>query len=134
MFVVQTVKSTLGVIDNYIRDFDIISLCETKTDNIPDDAFPGYTSFSLQKIAVEHQYGGIHGISLIVKDSLAPYVTIIKGTFFENVLWSKLDNDDLSIHHVIGCIYIPHENSILNRALSIYIGGGVPQHIQKGGS
>ena len=105
-------KLRLGILETYIKDFDVISLCETKTDNIDTDAFPDYAIFTLKKSSPTHRHGGIHGISLLVKDHLAASTTILQNTVSENILWSKIDNDSLGIHIVVGSVYIPHENSL----------------------
>ncbi len=98
-------KLRLGILENYIRDFDVISLCETKTDEIDEDALPDYTSFSLQKSNATHRYGGVHGISLLVKNHLASSTTILKDTTAETVLWCTIDNDSLGIYIVVGSTY-----------------------------
>ena len=41
-------KLKFGIINEYIKNFDIISLCETKTDTVDTDSFPGYKVFTLE--------------------------------------------------------------------------------------
>jgi len=106
-------KLKYGILDKYISDYDIISLCETKTDHIDYEDFPGYTVFCLQKKKSQpYRYGGIHGICILVKDVFAASTSIIQNTSSENILWIYVNNNVLNIELIIGSVYIPHENSV----------------------
>jgi len=62
--------------------------------------------------ASSYRYGGIQGISVLVKDSLSTCTKIVKETLSENTLWLFINDKSCGIHMIVGSIYIPHENSV----------------------
>jgi hypothetical protein len=109
-------KSKFSILDSYINDFDIVCLCETKTDIIPDDEFPGFQPFCLQKKLTKHKFGGIHGLGILVKKEYSEFVTVVEGTVSKCVLWLHLNSEAFGTDIIIGGVYIPGENSVFHDA------------------
>ena len=58
-----------------------------------------------------HKYGGIHGITIFIKEFIAQRCIIIQDLSSESILWIRI-NDKLSgIDLLLGAVYLPHEAS-----------------------
>lgn len=109
-------KFEKGVLEEYMLNFDIVCLTETKTETLEDDLIPGYSCFVLERKKAHHRYGGYHGICIFVKSSLSKHVEVIQNTIAENVLWIRVKNQitgtGSDTQFLLGCIYIPPEGSV----------------------
>ena len=101
-------KLRYDVLEDYAKDFDIVCLTETKTDVIEKNWFPNYSAITMPKKCSSHAYGGVHGICILVSDTIMPNVDIVEGTCSTNVLWIRVKNiADI----VLGAVYLPCETS-----------------------
>ena len=100
-----------GVLEVYLNNFDIACLTETKIDHIEDDFLPNFHPFILGRKNKSHRYGGIHGICIMVKKKLVDFVSVVRETSDENVLWIKIDKGAFGLECILGAIYLPHEGS-----------------------
>ena len=58
-----------------------------------------------------HTYGGIHGITIFIKELIAQRCIIIQDLSSESILWIRI-NDELSGNDLLlGAVYLPHEVS-----------------------
>ena len=105
-------NSKLGynILQSYIHKFDIVCLTETKCDNI-DNENTGFKSLLMSKKIKRHKYGGIHGITIFIKEFIAQRCLIIHDLYYESILWIRI-NDKLSgIDLLLGAVYLPHKAS-----------------------
>jgi hypothetical protein len=96
-----------GVLEVYLNNFDIACLTETKIDHIEDDFLPNFHSFILGRKNKSHRYGGIHGICIMVKKNLVDFVSVVRETSDENVLWIKIDKGAFGLECILDAIYLP---------------------------
>ncbi len=106
-----TSKLNLGILEEYIKNFDIACLSETKTDYINDAAIDGYTPIIMSKKQVNHKYGGIHGLCIFVKNDIYEYVSVLPDTTSESILWLKFTEGAFGTACIIGSVYTAHEGS-----------------------
>ena len=100
-------KLKLGVFEEYINQFDVICLSETKLDNI-DEKLTGFTAFHKEKTKFKH--GGVHGLWLVT-DKLASRCNVLKSKS-DCAIWLQLRVPDSNCKLIIGSVYVPHEGSI----------------------
>ena len=86
-------------------------MSETKNDNIERSAIENFVSICMPRKSNVHKYGGIYGICVLVKVSLAPFVSVLSNCDSENVFWIKIDKKIYDTELIIGATYIPHEGS-----------------------
>ena len=98
-------KLRYDILSNYIANFDIIALCETRIINIPPDEFPDFDIFSMK------QKSKRHGLALLVKTGLFSNAKQIKNTKSKCVLWVALGMDQNTTSVIVGAVYIPGESS-----------------------
>ena len=107
-------KLRLGILDQYLTNFDVISLVETNTDlpELSDTLVSQYACFSKKKSnpSSQYKYGGIHGICILVKPVFKDSFEIISDLESECILWGKIKLNDNS-QFIIGAAYIPCDNS-----------------------
>ena len=106
-------KLRRGIFEQYARQFDILCLSETKMHHIDltGTTIHDYSCYIKEKSISSHQYGGVHGLCMMVKSSIAEYAHQIKDTKCPYVLWIKFDKEAFSIPCIIGAIYLPCEGS-----------------------
>ena len=101
-------KLRYDVLEDYVKDFDIVCLTETKTDVIEKSWFPNYSAVTMPRKCSSHPYGGVHGICILVSDTIMQNVDIVAGTCSTNILWIRVKNiADI----VLGAVYLPCETS-----------------------
>ena len=101
-------KIYFGNFQDYIKDYDIVCLSETKIDSIHFDYFSGFHYFSGQKRNPSIPlFSGIHGLAMTISDRFKGCYEIINETKSDSVLWLKLDVPEASM--LIGSVYIPHD-------------------------
>ena len=93
-------KLTAGLFEKYILSYDIICLSETKLTINDKCDINGYKH-------LYHPSGGIHGISVLVTDTICDDVSQIENTVSQCVLWLLFKNIDI----IIGAVYIPPSSS-----------------------
>ena len=106
-----TSKLNLGILEEYVKAFDIVCLSETKSDNIEDVAIEGYTPILMPKKSKEHKYGGIHGLCTFVKNKIFDCAHVLNETNSESILWLKFDQKAFGTAFIVGNVYIAHEGS-----------------------
>ena len=113
---VNGLKSKLdtGLLDLYSKIFDIICLTETKTDtpDLLNTYLSEYKCHSIQKSSNKQQYGGFHGMCILMKNSIFECSTRIQPTLSESVIWVKVGSELLGFPFILGAIYLPCEGSI----------------------
>ena len=101
-----------NILQAYVNDFDIICLTETKTDYIDPASFTGYNVIHATKLTDKYRYGGIHGIAILLSNSLSGKYQLIPSTYSDSVMWVKLEFGEDSLEQLIlGAVYVPHEGS-----------------------
>ena len=101
-------KLHLNVFEDYVSQFDIMCMSETKLDT-PVDIVDGYTFFNKDKN--KFKYGGIHGINVLVKNHIAKYCQKINGGS-ECVMWLLVGLPDSNHNIIVGAVYVPCEGSV----------------------
>ena len=76
------IKSKLrnGIFEEFAKQYDILCLSETKVGQIDltgTSLSNDYTSFCKEKSISKHRYGGVHGLGMIVKNSIAIYAQLL---------------------------------------------------------
>ena len=95
---------------NLIESYDILIFEETKTSALDTIELPtGYLYFTKHRKLTENKSGGI---VIVYKSSLSAFLHFI-NTESEFVQWVKIDKEIIrcSSNILLGCIYIPPENS-----------------------
>ena len=103
-------KLKYRTLENYIAQFDIICLTETKCNDLIDN-IAGYISFVMPRKHKKHKYGGIHGICIFVKEHIAENCTIIDNFMSESILWLYMKKNVIGQDFILGEVYLPHEMS-----------------------
>ena len=93
--------------EEFIDDFDLICLTESKLDNFDTVNIPGYTCFQKNRKIFKHKSGGV---ALLVKDKYKNKVKILEGTC-NSVLWFSLKVGCTNNECLFGIVYIPPEGS-----------------------
>ena len=105
-------KMKYNVLESYLNSFQFICLTETKCKSVEEIEIFGYTPFVMSKMCTKHMYGGIHGICILVEDSIATHCTIITDFVSESILWLYVDKNVLGYDFILGAVYLPHEASV----------------------
>ena len=92
--------------ENFIMNYDIVALSETKLSNLDDISIPHFHIFSLN--GFNSRCSG--GIAILLKKDLKEYVKILP-TPSKCVLWCMLSKELLGFKTLIGAVYIPPYNS-----------------------
>jgi hypothetical protein len=91
---------------DFINNYDIIGLVETKLDDFDTVCCNGFKYIGLNRKSFKRKSGGIW---LLVKECYHQYVSVLNSSN-ENCLWFKIDN--LFEYNIIfGVVYIPPEGS-----------------------
>ena len=94
----------------FVNQYDIICLTETKTDNCDCIEIDGYTTFAKHRTELSTRKSG--GIIVYVRNKYIKYCSVLKAQS-KHVLWINI-NDNLfkTGHHLLlGAVYIPPSNS-----------------------
>jgi exonuclease III len=129
-------KLKFGVLEDYVQQFDIISLSETKTDTIDEQniSFVGYTPKFMHREKCKKKSGGI---CTLFKDEIFAHVTPIMEYNGQGcVQWFLIKEEIIGIAFILGSVYIvPEESSyhtgeefsnILTDMVNIYGAYGLP--------
>ena len=105
-----TSKINNGILNEYIKQFDIFSVFETKL--AKGTEIENFTVFDLDRKPSNYRLPGIHGLSVYVSDKLAGLCTQISEPEFEcdNVLWIKVNN-----YFILGSVYMSVEKTNYNK-------------------
>lgn len=104
-------KLEIGILENYIKNFDIICLSETKVAKADEVNVPGFKYIAALNKNRNHKFCGIHGVGVLIKVHLAKHITIITDLNADTALWLLVDEDLLGYKFIIGSIYMPYEGS-----------------------
>jgi hypothetical protein len=63
-----------------------------------------------------HKFGGVHGLAILVKNSISDYVTVLEETTSNCVLWLHIKQEVCGREVIISGVYIPGECSYLYEA------------------
>ena len=103
-----------GVLDQYLSQFDIVSLVEMNTDSpiLSETLFNSYSCFSMKKSNPnrKYKYGGIHGLCVCVSPTFKENVEIVPDTVSECTLWLKIESGK-TMRYILGALYIPCDGS-----------------------
>jgi exonuclease III len=94
----------------FLNDFDVIGLQETKVDDSDNLQIPGYTVFTKNRAALSKVRS--EGIALAVKDSISKHFTFVNSTC-KYVMWFKISKKlfEKDEDMFVGIVYFPPENS-----------------------
>ena len=111
----QRSKLSNAYFDEYAKYYDILCLSETKISNdtnidLSDTLLNDYFCYTKEKTIDSHQYGGVHGICMLIKNSIAKYSKKITNVQSPYVLWVQFDEKAFGLSCVIGSVYFPTEN------------------------
>ena len=107
-----TSKMNNGILDNYLSEFDLICLSETKSQH----ADLKNTALQHSHVAINsdlknaHNLVGSQGVLVLVKNEYENYVREVEGVS-KNVVWFTLDKEVLGKKCIFGAVYIPCEGS-----------------------
>ncbi|KAK3107329.1 hypothetical protein FSP39_011987, partial [Pinctada imbricata] len=102
-------KLLLPEFQELIKTYDIFICVETKTDNLDILKVPsGYKYFLKSRKEFKRKSGGI---AIFYKETLKNYIQF-PTSISEFIQWVKISNVITQKPFVIGCVYIPPENSI----------------------
>lgn len=108
-------KLNLGIVDVHASNFDIVLFSETFNDkpNLKNSFLENYVPFSKQKKNENDpfKYGGVHGISFLIKSEFSQFIDIIEQVESDNVLWLKINKGFVGYEIILGGVYIPCESS-----------------------
>ena len=93
--------------EQYIEQFDLVCLGETKLDRFDDIVIPGYKCYMLNRTVCKVKSGGI---ALLVKESLLAFVKPLESSS-ECVFWFVIDEQLADKNLLLGIVYIPPESS-----------------------
>ena len=99
-------KLQLGVFNDYIKQYDIFCISESKVSNGPH--INNYTVFNLEKRSSNYRLPGIHGLQVYIANPLAGLCSqvIDINPRCGTVLWINVAD-----HFILGALYIPCESS-----------------------
>ena len=99
-------KLNNGVFNDYIEEFDICCLTETKTSKGTN--INNYTVFNLEKKSKKHVLPGIHGLQVYITDRIADqcYQINYKHFMCESALWINISDT-----FILGTLYVPCQSS-----------------------
>ena len=94
-----------------MQQFEVVCLTKTKCDAVEENKIVGFESFIMPKKLERHKYGGIHGISVFIKERISYHCTIIDNFVSESVLWINFNKNVSGFAFILGAVYLPHEAS-----------------------
>ena len=99
-------KINNGILNEYIKQFDIFCVYETKVAKGTD--IDNFTVFNLETKPKHFRLPGVHGLSVYISNQLASLCTQINEPDFDcnSVLWIKVSN-----HFILGAVYMPVEKA-----------------------
>ena len=109
-------KLNNGIFDDYVKNFDILCFSETKLQNIADIDFSGtnledyYCHIKEHVSGYGHQYGGVHGICMLIKNNIVKHSKLVEGVHSPYVLWVKFNEEAFGLSCIIGSVYLPGES------------------------
>ena len=95
-------KLNLGILERYIQKFNIVCFCETKSNIIGNDDFPGFKPYVKKNF---------HGICTLIKTNISHNVMQLLETQSDHVLWLHIKKECFGKEFILGSVYLPHENS-----------------------
>ena len=102
-----------GIFEEYIKNFDIICLTETKTDTITETLLPNNFKYVYKEKSKSNgskfPLGGIHGIGVLVRDKIFEFVSVLKNGISETVLWLEISKKAFGFSFILGAVYIPRK-------------------------
>ena len=117
-------KLELGILEDYIADFDILCVCETKynasTSTIKcDEMIDGYRFIPMEHDNLTNgntngntnKIAGIHGIGVFVKLQYAHQVKPISICSSDSIFWLDISIQNSDLNFLLGVVYLPHEGS-----------------------
>ena len=98
-------KLNMTILEEYISNFDMICLSETKLDM---GDIKGYSPIFHHRMGAARKSGWI---TLYIREEYSEHIQALKGNNHEHVIWLKLDKEILGFDLIIGTVYIPPVNS-----------------------
>ena len=78
-------KLKYNVLQDYMHQFGVVCLTETKYDAIEEKKIVGFEYFIMPKKLEKHKYGAIHGICVFINERILHHCTIIDNFVSESV-------------------------------------------------
>ena len=106
-------KLDLGILDQFIFDYDIVCLSETLTDDplFIDTLLEEHVCIVKKRSDPKHKHGGVHGICVLAKPWIGNYIELISETTCDTALWVKVDITPLNLQFILCAVYFPCEGS-----------------------
>ena len=106
-------KLSDGILEQYITNFDIVCLVETKTDYLNENMLPRCFEYLSKEKSDKDKFpfGGIHGIGVLVRDRISDCISVLKNGKSETILWLHITKKAFGFSFILGVVYIPPENS-----------------------
>ena len=102
----------IGVSEDFVQDFDIVCLSETKCKSTEDlECISGFQFFVIPVRNLKRKYGGAHGICVYVRSALPNQIEVIGDSCWEFVFWLKYNDNMLCTPFILCVVYLPCEGS-----------------------
>ena len=98
-------KLRYDILTTFVTNFDIICFSETRISKIPALEFPDFEIFCMK------QKSKMHGLAVLVRTGLFPYIKEFKKCKSKCVLWIAFGLSQSITSFIVGAVYIPGEHS-----------------------
>ena len=92
-----------------LLNYDVICLSETLTDDpktlISNTKLAGHIPLVKKAKTTKSQYGGFHGLCLLIKNGVFMDYKILENLSSDGILWVRLITTE-KVAFVLGCVYI----------------------------
>ena len=107
---------TDGNLINYKKDYDIITLLETWSNDIDHNALlPGYASYGLSATKLKKRGRRSGGIMVYIKDSISRFFQLVKSNFSHGLVFI-VDENLFGSNLLYIVVYLPPEGSAVYRS------------------
>ena len=105
-------KLDLGILDQFIFDYDIVCLSETLTDDplFIDTLLEEHVCIVKKRYDPKHKHGGVHGLCVLAKPWIGNYIELISETTCDTALWVKVDITPINLQFILYAVYFPCES------------------------
>lgn len=106
-------KLNTGIIDVYLKSYDVICLSETLSDSVDlsNSYLHDFECYNLSRSS-EQKFGGFHGMCILMKKHIYAYSERLYDTTSPSVIWVKFQRELLGYEFILGAVYLPCEGSI----------------------
>ena len=95
-----------GIFEEFARNYDILCLSETYLQhvNMSETNLHNYYFLIKEKSLASHKFGGVHGLGMLVKNSLINHAKVINETQSPYALWVKFSKEAFGIPCIVGSV------------------------------